>query len=495
MKIILAGFNVDTEILKKLVGKKSIDLTPETISAAYARISRSPLPVDRLRENARAEVEKARRSNETIIFEMGHHSIAEHAVFNFDIIGVSRLIVEEIEKFRLCSYTEKSQRYVKMQGDFIKPLELLRSPLLKEYLKVIKRQNEYYHHLYLILKRHILRDFRNLTPPQLRILENRAKEDARYVLPLATLTQLGATFNGRNLELMLRRFAAHPLMEVRELGKTLFQKINKVAPSIILFYQASDYERNIYRNRRELTGRAITKTDENFNEVKLISATPDGDDRIIAALIHSTGNRSYKEALGYVKKQKRDGKIKLLKETLRPMQLYDAVPREFEYASLNFELIVSATCFAQLKRHRIATITSQLYDPALGVTMPEIISGVGEQRKFKQIIDLTEDLYDKMTKKENRFLAQYLLTNGHRKRVLVSLNLRELYHMSRIREDATAQWDIREIVGRMVKEAKKVMPLSCFLMGGKDRYPEIYRSVFGQWPKVVKAELPGAKKF
>ena len=72
-------------------------MTPETLSASYARISRDPRSVDKLRAVARTEVAKARRSNRNIIFKMGHHSIAEHAVFNFDILGVSRLALEEIE--------------------------------------------------------------------------------------------------------------------------------------------------------------------------------------------------------------------------------------------------------------------------------------------------------------------------------------------------------------------------------------------------------------
>ena len=105
MKIILAGYNLDSEVIEEL--KKSSpsreDITPETLSASYARISRDPRPIDELRRVARKEVERARRSNRTIIFKMGHHSVAEHAVFNFDIIGVSRLAIEEIEKFRLCS--------------------------------------------------------------------------------------------------------------------------------------------------------------------------------------------------------------------------------------------------------------------------------------------------------------------------------------------------------------------------------------------------------
>ena len=55
--------------------------TPETLSAAYARISRNPAPIPELRDKARKEVDKARRSNQAIIFGLGHSSVAEHAVF------------------------------------------------------------------------------------------------------------------------------------------------------------------------------------------------------------------------------------------------------------------------------------------------------------------------------------------------------------------------------------------------------------------------------
>ena len=124
MRVKLAGFNMDADILRQLGPGRCPHFTPETLSAAYARISRSPLPIDQLRKKACQDVEKARKSNQKIIFEMGHHSVAEHAVFNFDIMGVSRLALEEIERFRLASYTEKSQRYVTLEGDLVLPREL-----------------------------------------------------------------------------------------------------------------------------------------------------------------------------------------------------------------------------------------------------------------------------------------------------------------------------------------------------------------------------------
>ena len=93
LEVVLAGYNGDVEVLRSGHGCFS----PETLAAAYARISRSPEEVPALRAAAREEVERARSSNRTIVFGLGHHSVAEHAVLNFDLLGCSRLAIEALE--------------------------------------------------------------------------------------------------------------------------------------------------------------------------------------------------------------------------------------------------------------------------------------------------------------------------------------------------------------------------------------------------------------
>ena len=219
MKILLAGYNIDYETIQDIEDAlpELEELTPETIAAAYARISRNPKPVHELRAIARAEVEKARQSNRNIVFDMGHSSIAEHAVFNIDVLGVSRLLVEEIEKFRLCSYTEKSQRYVLLQDDFVIPREIQEEGLETLFTRMIREQNRCYHELYERLHPYVFEKYPDLAsdPRNKAMLEGWAKEDARYIIALTTETQLGMTVNARNLELMLRRLAAHSLEEAR----------------------------------------------------------------------------------------------------------------------------------------------------------------------------------------------------------------------------------------------------------------------------------------
>lgn len=499
MKVLLAGYNLDATVIEELkrASPPRQDITPETLSAAYARISRDPRPADELRAIARQEVDKARRSNQTIIFEMGHHSVAEHAVFNFDIIGLSRLALEEVEKFRLCSFTEKSQRYITLGEDFLLPEEVKRASLEAIYLPVIRAQNRLYHHLYERLKPHLFHKHADLAtnPKNHSILDGWAKEDARYIVSLATLGQVGMTANARNLELLIRRFAAKKLAELKELNSRLYAAAKEVAPSILLFTEASDFDAKTYPELEEAAAKLFEEgkaqspcPGEADGSVRLVGFTAEGDDRILAALLHTVSGQPYEVGWQKVRQMTAGEKAKFLKKSFEYMEFYDFPLREFEHADLTFELTVSAACFAQLKRHRMATLTRQPYDPALGVTVPESIDEIGATGEFLEVIQRTEEAYRRL-KREIGEAADYVLTNAHRRRVLLKLNVRELYHLSRLREDPTAQWDIRRLVGKMTEAARAVLPRSLMLVGGKDKYPSLYQKIFGRQPKLKPPEF------
>ncbi len=484
MKILLAGYNLDCDLLRELKDKSGFrqDLTPETISAAYARISRSPKPVNELREIAREEVDKARQSNRNIVFEMGHSSVAEHAVFNIDVIGVSRLLVEEIEKFRLCSFTEKSQRYVLFNKDFVTPEEIKKVRLTDLFASTVDAQNEYYHELYEKLRPYILDKYNGLAanPANKSMLEGWAKEDARYAISMATQTQLGMTINARNLELMLRRLAALPLAEAREYSEQLYAATKEIAPSLIRYTQATDYDKF---TRKDLRRQCVDLSEEfdtgseKLSDVQLTYASPDADNRIAAALLFSSSDIPYAMCLNMADKMTAPTKKSFMKTAFANLQTHDAVLREMENVDLQFELILSSSCFAQLKRHRMSTIIAQEYNPQLGVTVPPSIRAVGEQKKFMKIMKLTENAYEQIRQKAP-LAAAYVLTNAHRKRVLMKFNAREMYHLARLRADAHAQWDIRDLTEKMLKQAKKVMPLTLMMACGKDYFPELFKKHF-----------------
>jgi flavin-dependent thymidylate synthase len=481
MNVILAGYNVDIEELNKLkTGDTSVTLTPETFSSAYARISRYPEPVNELRQKACREVDKARISNKIIIFDMGHSSVAEHAVFNFDILGLSRLAVEDLENFRLVSFTEKSQRYITLEDDYVIPKEITDDNIKQLFKETIAKQNKFYWELFDKLKQHVYDSNPKLAENKKNkdLLEGWAKEDARYIVSLATECQLGMTINARSLELILRRFSSNNLLEINELGKNLYENVKEIAPSIIRYCTENKYDKETYSNISNSFNNSIdNETSEAINEVNLIDFTPDMDNKILASILHTANNISFEQAKIIVNNMKQNEKISLIKTVFENMNFYDKSLREFEYGDFTFELIVSSSCFAQLKRHRMATITKQNYNPELGVTIPEAIKQINLEKEFLEIINETNTAYKTITSVYNENIGQYILTNSHRRRVLIKCNVRELYHISRLREDSHAQWDIKNISKQMTELAKEKAPLTLKLICGKDCFEDIKKEL------------------
>ena len=166
---------------------------------------------------------------------MGHHSVAEHAVFNFDIIGVSRLAIEEIERFRLNSYTEKSQRYITLGDDFVLPEEIKTTKYQRLFTDTTKLQNDNYHVFYNKLKEYVFNKYTDLSkdPKKHNLLDGWAKEDARYVLPSATTTQMIVSMNAHSLiDFFVRRLCTRAQLEITILAEEMLNEVKKVSPVI-----------------------------------------------------------------------------------------------------------------------------------------------------------------------------------------------------------------------------------------------------------------------
>jgi thymidylate synthase ThyX len=297
---------------------------------------------------------------------------------------------------------------------------------------------------------------------------------------MATQTQLGITINARNLELMLRRLAAHPLAEAKEYSENLYAATKEIAPSLIRYTQATDYDKFTRQNLRGQTSVLLEKhlsSSKILSDAQLISFSPAADNRIAAALLFSSSGITYSTCLSMAKKMTPQEKKLLFKTAFGNLQAHDAVLREMENVDLQFELILSSSCFAQLKRHRMSTIIAQDYCPQLGVTVPPSIKAIGQQKDFMEIMSHTKSVYEQIQKKAPT-AAAYVLTNAHRKRVLMKFNAREMYHLARLRSDQHAQWDIRDLTKKMLRQAKDVMPLTLMMACGKDKFPELFKKTF-----------------
>jgi flavin-dependent thymidylate synthase len=431
MRVELAGFNTDVQ---------NRSTTPETLSAAYARISRDPRPIGELRSESATEVEKARQSNRRIVFGYGHASVAEHAVFNLDVTGISRVAAEYLQSFRLASYTEKSQRYIRLSEDWVSPDELEGEGSSAFALSVSA--------LFAIYGK----AFDALAAAGFG--EEPAREDSRYVLPLCTTCQMGVTMNARELEHVTSRLRASPVGEARRLGDALLEAVEPVAPSLFRHTSPSRIDSFAFEPL-ELSGRG---------EVSLSGW--DDDSAVGVFLLRRKRPLDCAEAAEAWMDMTSDEKKTLFEEALEGLGIHDAVPRCWELARFTFDLGISASAFAQLKRHRMCTLLAPACSPSMAWTTPPSFVRAGIEDLLRRAIDVSLEAALLMKGPSRAYAA----LNAHRRRLVISLNARELYHFSRLRADADAQWDIRAIAGEMLRQAADKAPLTLLLAGGKSSF-------------------------
>lgn len=141
----------------------------------------------------------------------GHDSVLEHVSMTFLITGISRACSHQLVRHRMASYTQKSQRYVKETCDFVIP----------------DMENE---------AEFIYLDFMNEAKATYNKLISMGvpKEDARYVLPNATTTDLYMTMNGRSIRHFLKlRLDKSAQWEIRKLAGLIYDEVIWNMPALL----------------------------------------------------------------------------------------------------------------------------------------------------------------------------------------------------------------------------------------------------------------------
>lgn len=162
--------------------------------------------------------------------ESGHESVAEHAVFTFAIEGISRACSHQLVRHRMASYSQQSQRYVKMDGfEYVIPESIKNSETIwrNEYVCDEISTLEWYEKLMSELSEQY----------DLLVKAGIPEEDARYILPNACCTNIVVSMNGRELRHFFKlRCCERAQWEIRELANLMLEKVKEVAP--ILFDKA-----------------------------------------------------------------------------------------------------------------------------------------------------------------------------------------------------------------------------------------------------------------
>ena len=141
------------------------------------------------------------------LYKNGHHSVFEHIYFTFKIEGISRACSHQLVRHRMCSFTQRSQRYCsENEFEFVTPPTVVDNLFYERQMNTIRELYETYDYLGV------------------------PNEDSRYLLPNACVTSLYLSCNLRELiHIANERLCARAQWEIRDLVK---QMVALVEPEI-----------------------------------------------------------------------------------------------------------------------------------------------------------------------------------------------------------------------------------------------------------------------
>ena len=235
---------------------------PDKVVAQAGKLCYSAVGVDEITQKL-TEEEIARYVN--MLASIGHESPLEHVSFTFAIEGISRACTHQIVRHRIASYSQQSQRYVKLeQFEYIIPPAIEKNPEAKRiFIEAMERDQKAYDELVdllledILIDKHaadygscikeILKENPDAVPDRSKVLdlyaekffedyrkaEKQAIEDARYVFPNACETKIVITMNARSLLHFFNvRCCNRAQWEIREMATEMLKECKKIAPAL-----------------------------------------------------------------------------------------------------------------------------------------------------------------------------------------------------------------------------------------------------------------------
>ncbi|HAE92345.1 FAD-dependent thymidylate synthase [Tissierella praeacuta] len=207
----------------------------EKLIAAAARLCYSSIGVNEIEESLNEEKVESFLS---LLMDLNHESPIEHVTFTFGVEGVSRTLTHQLVRHRIASFSQQSQRYVKLeQFEYIIPPAIANNKRAREIFEnAMKEDQKNYNEISNLLFNEYYNKYINLNYNE-KEARNKAEkesiEDARYIFPNACETKIVFTMNARSLMNFFKlRCCNRAQWEIRELAILMLIEVKKIYPTL-----------------------------------------------------------------------------------------------------------------------------------------------------------------------------------------------------------------------------------------------------------------------
>ncbi|MBR2661242.1 MAG: FAD-dependent thymidylate synthase [Clostridiales bacterium] len=194
-------------------------LSPEETVALAAKLCYSKSTISDLNEKISSKDQSDFIGK---LMDMGHESVLEHASFTFGVEGVSRVLLAQLTRHRIASFSVQSQRYVSYENGFGYIIPESIAALGDDYAARFHEQMKTIESWYT--------DWQKLLGKG-----EKSNEDARFVLPNACETRIMVTMNVRELRHFFSlRMCNRAQWEIRKMAEEMFRLCFETAPALFM---------------------------------------------------------------------------------------------------------------------------------------------------------------------------------------------------------------------------------------------------------------------
>jgi len=442
-------------------------MPPEKSAYALARYSRS---ADSIEDSLRwVHSHSSEKFWEQFYFDYGHASIADlgHVIICFE--GISELAAIHIEDEVLWDGQAKSSRYQDFgPGGVFVPDEILGTPVEATYRGIAARLHQTYESLYQPTKDYLCR-----TTPQPsemktaaydRTMTARTFDVTRYLLTLASRTNVGQVVSIRTLEKQISRLLSLPVAELRGIGEDLkgacaapplniWSELSgqttaltePLAPTLARYAKPNDYLLKTYQELKAFALDRVRLGAIQMSEPVELLPSHEPMDELAATLLYKVTAYPYRQILAAVQQWAEKEKLELIDIALHRRGAHDELLKEFHCGyGFIFDILMDLGGWRDLHRHRRCQQIRQEFTTIHGYETPEILTTAGIDAPYRETMGVIGEQLESFALSHPE-AAAYLTPFGFRTRCLFKMDYAEAEYIARVRSGVKGHFSYRTI--------------------------------------------------
>ncbi|TLY16836.1 MAG: FAD-dependent thymidylate synthase [Nitrospirae bacterium] len=428
-------------------------MPPEKSAYALARYSRS---ADSIEDSLRwVHGHSSEKFWEQFYFDYGHASIADlgHVIICFE--GISELAAIHIEDEALWDGQAKSSRYQDFgPGGVFVPEAIVATPVEATYRGIAARLHQTYESLYAPIRDYLCR----VTPkpdemkPAAydRTMAARTFDVTRYLLTLASRTNVGQVVSVRTLEKQIGRLLSLSVAELRGVGEDLKSACaspplniwgelcgqtavaaEPLAPTLARHARPSDYLIKTYPELKEFAAERLRLGAIQASEPVELMQAHEPLDELASTLLYKVSAYPYQQILAAVQDWSEKDKTEAVDIALRRRSPHDALLREFHCGyRFIFDILMDLGSWRDLHRH--------------GYDVPEVLTAAGVAPRYCETMSVVGEQLESFGGSHPE-AAAYLTPFGFRTRCLFKMDYAEAEYIARLRSGIKGHFSYRRI--------------------------------------------------